>query len=190
MGGQFPACRAQFFEPDVKGGDRLPAAQRVPQGGSFRGDSGNVKEGDGAGRGGGRPESLELVLLGNDRQSGDCHRIVLGEGAQQMAENRVEVVGGREFLGNVPESQNAGGQPVLVEMQPDGRRPPGNGAADVEQVGVALGARSNHRVREADGIRLAPGDLLSEPGGLPALVGGAGPGRDRPHGCIGPHLTG
>ena len=190
VGRQLPPRRPQLREADVEDRGGFPAAERVREGGRLRGHSGDVEERDRAGRRRRGPERLELVLLRKDGEPGDRHRVVLGEGTQQVAEHRIEVVSRRQFLGNLPEAQDAGGQAVLVEVEAHRGRPAGDRAADVQEVRVALGARPDDRVREGDRVRLAPRDLLPEPGRLPALVGGAGPGRNRPHRVVGPHLAG
>ena len=56
------------------------------------------------------------------------------------------------------------------------RNPPGDRAAEVDEVAVAVGARADHGIGKHDGVRLRPGDLRSEARAKNRLVGRAGEG--------------
>ena len=78
---------------------------------------------------------------------------------------------------------------ILLQVQPHRRDARRDRRADVHEVGVALRAGPEHRVRKRDRVRLPPGDLVAEPRAQRGLVGGAGPGRDATHGLVGDHLA-
>ena len=68
------------------------------------------------------------------------------------------------------------GAPVCSDVQAVVRNPPGDGAAEVDEVAIAVRARPDHRIGEDDRVRLRPGDLRAETGAKNRLIGRAGIG--------------
>jgi hypothetical protein len=130
------------------------------------------------------------VILGRrDDDAVDDRDEVAGELADKVAED------GKELIVPLQRRRHAG-QPqqhlpgaMFGEVQPDGRHAAGDRATDVEQIGIALGARADHRVGERNRVRLAPGDLLAEDRPHVGLIRRAGPRRHRAHPFVGQHLA-
>jgi hypothetical protein len=76
----------------------------------------------------------------------------------------------------------------MVEVQPGSRSPPGDGAADVDEVAVTVGSSTEHRVGEHDRVGFGPCDVLTERGPLGELIRRARPGGSTPHAHVGVHL--
>ena len=112
-----------------------------------------------------------------------------GKLAHQMAEDGEELIVLLQARAGHRRARRSSWPPRFsARCRPIGGHAAGDRAADVEQVGIALGARADHRVREADRVRLAPGDLLAEDRAHVRLVRRAGPGRHGAHALVGEHL--
>ena len=142
-----------------------------------------------SGRGGGGTQGLEPVLprrVGQavyDRHPVPDHRT--DERAENVGKQRTGVQLGRQPA----EAEDDGGSAVLVEVEACRRRPTCDRRTDVDEIAVAVGARTEHRVGEGDGVRLGPGDLLAEGGPFLQLVGGTCPGGPTTHADVGIHET-
>ncbi len=77
--------------------------------------------------------------------------------------------------------------PALVEVETGGRGPAGDGTADVDEISVTVGAGTEHRVGEDDGVGLAPGDLVAQRRAFGELERSTGPGGAAPHRLVGVH---
>ena len=69
-------------------------------------------------------------------------------------------------------------------------RAAGDGAADIEEVAIAVGACAQHRIAEGNGVALAPGHVLAQLRAMAGVIGRTGPGRPAAHGLIGLHQPG
>ena len=111
-----------------------------------------MHQGDGA-RGCGRcAEQLELVVAGSHLQPRHHGDAVAGDTAKQVAKDGIELVvllDGWRYAGQLDE--NLPGS-ILGQVQTPGGHPPGDGTADVEEVGVALGAGTQDRIGKEDGV--------------------------------------
>ena len=136
----------------------------------------------------GRAERLELILGRFHCQAIDHRDAVACQLAGQVAQHRVEAVIGLQARRNINQADQQLAGAVRGEVQPDRRDAAGDRRADVEQVGVALGARAQHRVGEGDRVRLTPGDLLAEGRAQLGLVGRAGEAGGHAHAAVGVHL--
>ena len=63
---------------------------------------------------------------------------------------------------------------AAILVQAVSRRPPGDGAAEVEKIAVTFGARPDHRIGEHDGVAFTPCDLIAEMRPKQRLIGSAG----------------
>ena len=141
------------------------------------GHADRVEHRDGARRGRRRAERLQLVLRGRRGQARrsparpcPCAR------PTTWPDRGVRGLVGEQRLGQ----RRRPGTPSLASRsssrcRPGGGRPPGDRAADVDEVPVAARARPEHRVREDDRVRLGPRDVLAEGGSHRQLVRRAGP---------------
>ena len=184
-GRQLVSGLAEVLQTNLDGAAGRPAAEGGGEGGRLGGDADDVKEGDRAGGGRGGGHRLELVLRRRGVQAVDDGDLVVDQGAEQVAEDRVEVVAGDESGGEIAQADEDLAQAWLVEVETGGGNAAGQGAADVEVVAVAVGAGADHGVGEGDGVRFGPGDLLAEAGAGVGLVGGAGEGGQGAHAEVG-----
>ena len=147
----------------------------------------DVEEADRTRGGGGGTEGLEPVLGDARRQPVDrgdrAPDLAAEQGAEHGVEGLARLEGRREGRGLEHHARAA----VLGEVKPGLGRPAGDRRRDVEEVAVAVAARAEHGIDEGDGVALAPGDLLAEPGAMAGLIGGTGPGRLAAESLIGAH---
>ncbi len=148
----------------------------------------DVKEGHRARRGSSRPQCFELIFARLHLKTRDHRDTILGDLTHQMTEHRVKRIVSLNRERHVYQTYQYLACSVLGQVQPDGRHPAGDGTANVQQIGITLGARAQHRIGEGDGVGLAPGDLLAEAGPHLGLIGGTRPGRNTAHALIGNHL--
>ena len=113
-----------------------------------------------AGRGGSGAEGFELVFRWLDDQARDYRNAIAGNLAHKMTEHRVERVVALDLNRHVDKAQEQFPRAILGKVQTVGGHAPGNGAANVQQVGIAFGAGADDRVGKSNGVRFTPGDLL------------------------------
>src|SRR5262245_37763240 len=106
-----------------------------------------------------------------------------------MAQHRVKLGVLLHALWNIDQAQQKLTGSIFSEVQSGGRHSSRDGCANVEQIRISFRACADHRVGEADGIRFAPGDMLTEPGFPLGLVRSAGKGWNRSHTLIREHLA-
>src|SRR5262245_25463042 len=102
-GRELAARLPELHEPDLARADGGVTAERHGRRRSLRGDADEVKEGDGARRRGGGGQRLELVLTRRGFQSFDDRDLVVDQGAEEVAEDGVEVVAAKESRRDVAE---------------------------------------------------------------------------------------
>ncbi len=139
--------------------------------------------------GGGGAHGFELIFGRLDLQAIDHRDAILGDLAEQMAEDGIEAVVLLHGQRQIDQAEEHLAGAVLGQVQAHGRDAAGDRATDVEQVRVAFGAGADHGVGEDDGVGLAPGHLLAKDRFPRRLVGRAGPGRDGAHALVGHHLA-
>ncbi len=99
-----------------------------------------------AGRSG--AQRLKLVFTRLYLQPLDGRNVVLRQLAKQMAENRVQGIVLLHSDRYVYEAHKECRSAVLSEVETYGRRPAGDGTADVQQVGIALGTGAQDGIGE------------------------------------------
>ena len=174
---------AQALATDPQGPPRRAAAEGAGQVRGFRGDADDVEHrhrGTGAQR---RAEGLERVAVRLPLpQAVDRRDLSVAEQAAEVAEGRVEgIVDAAEVFHFDQYPRLA----LLVEVAAGQRRATGEGAADIHEVGVLVGACAEHAVGEEHRVGLGPDDLFAGTRAVVEQVGRAGEAGLRAHVEIG-----
>ena len=114
-----------------------------------------------AGRGGGRAQRLQIILAHVRGQADNRGNEAPATASDRMADRDCEllivpILRDRDDLDDRPS------KPVFRQVQPVCGRAAGHGAAEVDEIAIAVGARADHGIGEGDRVRLAPGDLRAE----------------------------
>src|SRR5690606_6600511 len=148
---------------DVVGSLGGQPAERRLNGWGLGCDAGNVEHCHRTGRGGSRTEGPQLIF-GGVVDTDDERTPAADALSEQMAERRKGGVSLKQAGGHVPEADHDSGATPSVGMKANVRHDADDGCADVDKVAVALGPGAEHAVGKDDGVRLGPGNLLTESG--------------------------
>ena len=159
------------------------------QGGCLRRDAHGVEHGQRPGRCRCGAQRLGVILGGDRcrRQADDRRDHRAGGAPHHRADGGVGDRIGEQAIGDPFEAEDRARGPPFIQVQAGRRRASGDGAADVDEVAVAVGAGAQHRVREHDRVRLGPGDVFTEGRSRGELVGRARPRGAAAHRHVGLH---
>lgn len=105
--------------------------------------------------------------------------------SDEVSERGVELVFAHDGGGDIFQIEERLALSVFAQVEAALGGAPGDGGADVDVVGVAICACSEHGVGVDYRVGFAPGYLLAEARSCVALIGRAGPGGDAAHSFIG-----
>ena len=142
----------------------------------FGRDAHDMKQRHRAGRGGGRAQRLQIILAHVRGQADNRRNKAAATASDRMADRDCELLIVPIFRDRNDLDQSPS-KSVFRQVQPICGRAAGHGAAEVDEIAIAIGARADHRIGEGDGVRFSPGDLRAEARAIGGLIGRAGEGR-------------
>ena len=166
------------------------AVERSVAAGGFGRDADGVEHGHATAGRGRRAEGLAVVLGGRRQQAVDHRHPRPGHGADHVPDQREHDVLGQHCTGQAADVEQDAPAAGLVSVQAGVGHPAGQRGADVDEVAVALGPGTQHRVGEDDRVGLRPRDLFTELGAVVELVRGTRPRRSAAHRDVGVHECG
>src|ERR1700689_2933117 len=146
----------------------------------------DMKQRHRARRSGGGAQCLQVILANAGGQADDRRNEPPKTAPDRRADRNRKPLGIPIFRNGEDLDQRPRGA-IFGQVQAVCGGAAGHGAAEVDEIAIAIGARADHRIGEGDRVRFSPGDLRAEartPGGLIRRAGKGGRAAEldmRPH---------